>query len=244
MTMAPWAIVLVIVLVALAGLAIGWRVLRARASGPDDVPWRWTGLLTLACVPAVVAVTVAYVMTSDPVTAAAKPGGPAREAPHASGGNRVADTAAQLAARVRDNPEDAQGWVLLGRSLAAAGRFAEAADALGEAARRMPGNASVLAERADLLAMSRGRRFEGEPDRLIEAALALEPRHVKALALAGTSAYAKGDFAAAAAHWRRLLEAVPPRGDLAREVEANVREAELRAASGPAAARLPRPPGS
>lgn len=130
-------------------------------------------------------------------------------------------------------PTDAEGWARLGRSLAGAGRFEEAAAAFAEADRRLPRNAAILADRADTLAMARGRRFDGEPDRLIAQALEADPRHVKALALSGTSAFRRGDFALAARQWRTLLPLLPPQGDMAREVAENLREAERRSSGAP-----------
>ena len=192
--------------------------------------WRLAGWIAAACVPAVAALV--YVVLGNPRAIDVPAGSPPREAPHALAGAQVAGMADQLAARLRENPEDAEGWATLGRSLAAVGRFAEAADALGEAARRAPANAGVLADRADVLAMAQGRRFDGEPDRLIAQALAADPRHVKAIALAGTSAFERGDYAVAARHWRRLLSMVPAQSETARQVEARAREAERRAETG------------
>lgn len=207
-----------------------------RAPGPPMATdsWRWAGWIAAACVPAIAALV--YVMIGNPGAIDGRSAAPRREVPHALAGAQVAGLADQLAARLRDNPEDAEGWATLGRSLAAVGRFAEGADALGEAARRSPANATILADRADVLAMAQGRRFDGEPDRLIAQALAADPRHVKALALAGTSAFERGDYAVASRHWRSLLAVVPAQSDTARQVEAKAREAERRAEAGAVAA--------
>lgn len=233
-------VVLAVVVAAAIGAAIAWPLWRARrdAGRPADrrkAPgWAW---IALAGAPALVA--VGYVLTGNTGAKLAASAAAAREAPHGADKARMAVTADLLAARLRDNPEDGEGWAMLGRSLAALGRFGEAGEALGEAARRLPGNASVLADRADVVAMAQGRRFAGEPDRLIQAALEADPRHLKALALAGSSAYDRGDFAMAATHWRRLLAVAPPGGQMAREVEARTREAEQRIRV-PAGARTPR----
>lgn len=215
-------------------LRVAEDVDRAPGSPVAGESWRWAGWIAAACVPAIAALV--YVALGNP-GAIDEPSAPkGRDAPHPLAGAQVAGLADQLAARLRENPEDADGWATLGRSLAAAGRFAEAAEALGEAARRSPANATVLADRADVLAMAQGRRFDGEPDRLIAAALAADPRHVKAMALAGTSAFERGDYAVASRHWRSLLALVPAQSATARQVEAKAREAERRAEAGAAAA--------
>jgi cytochrome c-type biogenesis protein CcmH len=74
---------------------------------------------------------------------------------------------AKLAARLREEPEDAEGWAMLGRSYAVLGRFPEAVDAYAEAARREPRDAQLLADVADELAMARGQRVVGEPVKLV-----------------------------------------------------------------------------
>ena len=68
---------------------------------------------------------------------------------------------ARLAAKLRENPDDADGWKLLGRSYSVMGRFQEAVDAYAKAVQRAPRDAQLLADFADALAMSRGQRLEG-----------------------------------------------------------------------------------
>ena len=93
----------------------------------------------------------------------------------------------RLAARLRDSPEDAEGWILLGRSYAVLGRFGEAIQAYANATARMPKNAQLLADYADALGMAQGRRLQGEPEKIIARALEADPDNLKALALAGTA---------------------------------------------------------
>jgi len=131
----------------------------------------------------------------------------------------------RLAAHLRENPDDTAGWKLLGRSYASLERFPEAADAYAKAAVRAPRDAQLLADLAEALAMARGRRLEGEPEQLIARALELEPANLKALALAGTAAFARKDYAGAAAHWEKMLPLVTPDSEDARSIQASVEEA-------------------
>ncbi|MGH8529021.1 MAG: c-type cytochrome biogenesis protein CcmI, partial [Nevskiales bacterium] len=62
----------------------------------------------------------------------------------------------RLAERMKANPEDGQGWVMLGRSYGVLGRFDDAASAYANAVERLPGNADVLADYADMLGMTQG----------------------------------------------------------------------------------------
>jgi cytochrome c-type biogenesis protein CcmH len=139
---------------------------------------------------------------------------------------------ARLAAKLRENPDDAEGWKLLGRSYSVMGRFPEAVDAYAKAAQRAPRDAQLLADFADVLAMARGQRLEGEPARLVERALEIDPKNLKALALAGTAAYERQDYAGAATLWGRMLPLVPPDSEDARMIAGNVEEAKKLAGIG------------
>jgi cytochrome c-type biogenesis protein CcmH len=131
----------------------------------------------------------------------------------------------RLAARLRENPDDADGWKMLGRSYAVLGRFGEAVDAYSKAALRAPRDAQLLADFADALAMARGRSLQGEPEKLVLRALEIEPRNLKALALAGTAAFDRQAFAAAAGYWQRMLPLVPPDSEDAQVIRDNVAQA-------------------
>ena len=139
---------------------------------------------------------------------------------------------ARLAAKLRENPDDAEGWKLLARSYSVMGRFPEAVDAYARAAQRAPRDAQLLADFADALAMARGQRMEGEPARLVERALEIDPKNLKALALAGTAAFERQDYASAATLWARMLPLVPPSSEDARTIAGNVEEAKKLAGIG------------
>lgn len=148
-----------------------------------------------------------------------------REAEHAITAQQVEGMVARLAARLRENPDDIDGWKMLGRSYAVLGRHSEAADAYARAATKAPRDAQLLADFADALAMARGQSLQGEPEKLVLRALQIDPTNLKALALAGTAQYERKDFKGAASTWRRMLPLVPAGGEDARAVQSNVDEA-------------------
>jgi cytochrome c-type biogenesis protein CcmH len=143
----------------------------------------------------------------------------------------------RLAVRLKDNPEDAEGWMMLGRSYAVLGHFGESAEAYAKAAARMPRDAQLLADYADALAMAQGRRLQGEPEKLIARALAIDPLNVKALLLAGTAAFNRNDYSGAVRHWERILDAVPGESEMTQTVRTSIAEARAlgagRQAAGP-----------
>jgi cytochrome c-type biogenesis protein CcmH len=152
-------------------------------------------------------------------------------APHAGQSftrEQVDEMLTQLAARMEKEPDNLDGWVLLGRSYAALGRYPEAAAALRRAVALRGTDPDLLADYADVLAMANDQRLEGEPLQAIEKALAIAPEHGKALALAGTAAYERGDFAGAVQRWERLLKSVPPDSEGARAIQASIDEARVR----------------
>lgn len=131
----------------------------------------------------------------------------------------------KLAARLKSNPEDAEGWFMLARSYSVLGRFEQAAAAYAEAAKRMPEDAQLLADYADALAMAQGQRLAGEPEKLIARALRIDPNNIKALALAGSAAFERKDYAKAVDHWERILPLASGDPEFSRSINASLAEA-------------------
>lgn len=146
-------------------------------------------------------------------------------ATHGMTAQQVEALVERLAARMRENPDDPEGWILLARSYGAINRFDQAVQAYANAAARLPRDAQLLADYADVLAMAQGRRLQGEPEKIIARALKIDPRNFKALALAGSAAFEKKDYAEAIRYWERILPLVPPDAESARTIQANIAEA-------------------
>ena len=146
-------------------------------------------------------------------------------AAHGLNAQQVEALVERLAARMRENPDDPEGWILLARSYGAINRFDQAVQAYANAAARLPRDAQLLADYADVLAMAQGRRLQGEPEKIIARALKIDSRNLKALALAGTAAFEKQYYTGAVTYWERMLPLVPPDSDGARSIQANIAEA-------------------
>ncbi|WP_298834189.1 c-type cytochrome biogenesis protein CcmI [uncultured Piscinibacter sp.] len=149
----------------------------------------------------------------------------AGDARHSITPEQIEARVAALAERLKAEPGNAEGWVMLGRSYVVLGRFRDAASAWRRASELLPGNPTLLADLADVVAMSQGKRLAGEPSRLIQQALDADPRHVKALALAGSVAFEARDYAGARGYWQRLLEVAPPDSDIARSMQGSIAQA-------------------
>ena len=137
--------------------------------------------------------------------------------------NAMVDT---LAERLKSRPDDAEGWGLLARSYRALGRYADAAQAYAQASALAPDDASLLADYADVLAMTQGRRLAGKPAELAARALAIDPNHRKALALAATAAMEVRDLDRSRALWERLRDQFPAGSDDARQVASIIAEVD------------------
>lgn len=150
---------------------------------------------------------------------------------------QIQQMVAALAERLKAQPADLEGWLMLGRSYTALQRYQDAATAFRRAADLGPPDAGVLADLADVTGMAQGRRLAGEPARLVQQALDVDPRHVKALALAGSVAFEARDYGAARGYWQRLVAVVPADSPMARSVQGSIEQAtQLEAgASQPAA---------
>jgi cytochrome c-type biogenesis protein CcmH len=73
--------------------------------------------------------------------------------------------------------------------------------------------------------MTQERRLAGAPMKLIQRALAIDPKDVKALALAGSDAFDRKDYASAVSYWDRAVKAGPPDPQFAKQLEAGLAEA-------------------
>lgn len=143
----------------------------------------------------------------------------------------------KLALRLKDKPDDTEGWVMLGRSYTVLGRSADAAKAYETAVSRAPDNASLLADYAEAMSMAGNGQLQGEPEKIVQRAYAIDPKNVKVLALMGTVAFEKKDYAKAAALWEQMLPLVAPDSGEARTIQASI--AEARAQAKGAGAALP-----
>src|SRR5260370_32218148 len=96
--------------------------------------------------------------------------------------------AAKLAAKLDKEPDNAEGWAMLARTYYALNRYTDAMPAFEKATALDPRNASLLADYADAVGTAEGGLHE-KSRVLVERALAIDPTHWKALALAGTVAF-------------------------------------------------------
>lgn len=123
-----------------------------------------------------------------------------------------------LAAKLREEPDNAEGWRMLGRTYLileqtdkAVGAYDRAYQLLGDSA------PDLLIDYAEVLAFANDNSMQGRPLVLVNQALAVAPDMPKGLWLAGFGAYEADDFQVAIKHWSRALRN-PNLGDETRQM--------------------------
>jgi cytochrome c-type biogenesis protein CcmH len=188
---------------------------------------RWTAIVIGVALPVLAAAL--YVVIGTPLALT-------QQAVHEVDDRQVQAMVEGLAARMRAQPDSADGWQMLARSYNVLGRFRDAADAYARLVALVPDNAGYYADYADTLAMAQGQSLQGEPEKLIAKALAIDGGNLKALALSGSAAFERGQFEQAAQIWEKLVAVAPPGSDIADATANSIAQAKRlaaeRAASG------------
>jgi cytochrome c-type biogenesis protein CcmH len=187
----------------------------------------WTAAVLAAAIP--VGAVAFYLVVGAPSALLGQ-----RDPGHEVTRERVEQMVAGLAARLEKAPDDPDGWRVLGRSYSVMGRYPEAARAYERAVALVPGDAGLLADYADALAMAQGQSMAGKPLELVNRALAIDADQWKALALAGTAAMERKDYTRAIAYWERLRKVLPPGSGMEQSVDASIAEARSLAGAKPA----------
>ena len=142
---------------------------------------------------------------------------------------------AQVKQRLEKEPNNVEGWAILARTHYTMGNFQEAAAAYATLSTLLPYDADLLADYADALAMSQGRNFAGKPMELVQLALKIDPTQWKALAMAGSEAFDRKDYKAAAEYWQRLQDTTPADSPIRQRIQGSIDEARSQAGMPPVA---------
>ena len=189
-----------VAVLAAAGVGYWWTGSRAPASSMTNMP-------SVPSMPAV-------------------PSMPNSSAPHGTESDQMASMTDRLAQRLKDQPQDAEGWAMLARSYSVLGRHVEALVAYEKAIALRKDDPNLLADYADSLAMKNNRVLSGEPLKLVERVLKLDPRNLKALSMAGSEAFVRQDYAKAAQYWQQVVEFGPKDSPMVLQVLPNLEQAQ------------------
>jgi cytochrome c-type biogenesis protein CcmH len=187
--------------------------------GKESAPSRKTAVLVCLLLP--IAGLGGYALLGQPQAL-----NPEQTKPHQQvTAAQIEGMVSKLAARLKENPDDPKGWVMLARSYKMMGRYPEAAEAYSHATTLVEKDPTLLADYAELLAIS-GEGFKGKPTELINKALKLAPEDPQVLLLAGAAAGERGDFKASVAYWEKVLPQLEPGSEEAEAIAAAITQAK------------------
>lgn len=149
---------------------------------------------------------------------------------------KLATMATALTRRLQDEPNSAEGWIMLGRVQRARGLFAEADDAFGKAL-ALTQDDDLWIERAEVLAQKNSGSFAGQPWGIIQRVLTRNPQHINALLLAGSASFAELNYRSALRFWERARDLVDPNSSDAQELDRAMAEARDKLGLPPVPAR-------
>lgn len=147
----------------------------------------------------------------------------------------VEEMVASLEAKLAQEPDNAEGWYLLGRTYMSTQRYEDAAMAFGKVNELVPDQPAVLISLADATAMAQAGRITGAPAELVARALVLDPDNVTALWLAGKAEAEAGNNAEALKYWRRVLTLSIDDPQTQAEMRVQIAELERESGLSPAA---------
>ncbi len=139
---------------------------------------------------------------------------------------RIEANVAGLEKKLEQNPNDGAGWAMLARSYTSLARYKEASDAFDKATAIVATDADLWTEYAYALAMARGQQFDGKPTELLDKALQIDPKNLKALVLAGNAAFKAKNFNQAVAYWEKVLPTLPPGSEVQQSLSEKISEAK------------------
>lgn len=164
----------------------------------------------------------ALTQPSRPV--AAMPQAPANGAKPSMDMNAAIDS---LSAKLAKNPNDADGWLLLGRAYESVGRNEEGRKALQKAYELAPDKPAIEIAYAESLALtSPTRRIDGKSLEMIRHAMKSDPQNQDGLWLLGMSDYQNGRYAEAIASWEKIRAQLGPDSDVMESVTSMIDDAK------------------
>jgi cytochrome c-type biogenesis protein CcmH len=133
--------------------------------------------------------------------------------PSGAGGSQqsMADAVEGLAAKLVEDPNNPDGWMMLARSYMSMGNYAGAVEGYEKAVElESAQNPQALVGLGEALLANANGAWDGRIASLFENALALDPNNPQALFYGGISSSNRGDTTLAADRWERLLGLNPP----------------------------------
>ncbi|WP_408586316.1 tetratricopeptide repeat protein [Novosphingobium sp.] len=138
----------------------------------------------------------------------------------------VDDVIAKLEKRLADNPDDAEGWRMLGWSYFQTERYAEAATALKKATKLDPEHAETFSFLGEALVLASNKEGRIPPDAraAFDKALKLDPKDARARYFKAVAMDLAGNHRRAIKAWFALLADTPADAPYAEDIRKVIRE--------------------
>lgn len=141
----------------------------------------------------------------------------------------------KLKAQLDQNPDDPQGWSILGQAYAKMGRFQEAADALRKAVSLSKDDPEILGTYGEVLISANGGTVPEEARAAFDSVLAKDPKEPRARFYAALARYQAGDVRDALERWRALMAESPADAPWVPVVQGQIQQAAKQLGLDPAA---------
>lgn len=132
---------------------------------------------------------------------------------------QVSQLIERLQQRLQAQPDDADGWFLLGRTRLNQGEFEAAAEAFGRVAELMPGESVPLVFKVQALYLAEDRQLPPRVRQVLDRVLEMVPDQPIMLEILAMDAFQNGRFAEAANLFGQVLASGVPEGDRRRFLE-------------------------
>lgn len=116
---------------------------------------------------------------------------------------------AGLAEKLKKEPKNLEGWLMLGRSYKMLQRFPEAVEAFAHAYELAVEKVEVMLPYAEVIALSSDNNWAGKPQELVMKALTIDPKNLSGLWFAAMANAQQGDKKTAVGYLRKLEAALP-----------------------------------
>jgi cytochrome c-type biogenesis protein CcmH len=137
---------------------------------------------------------------------------------------------ARLEKRLKEQPNDPQGWARLGRSYDVLGRDEDAGSAYARAYQLASEDPEIISAYGAFLMSRDQSRMSAETVGLFRKLHKLEPNHAGALWALGFASYQEQNFSEAIAYWNQLLKLLPPDSEVVPQLKHAIDSARSEAA--------------
>lgn len=134
-----------------------------------------------------------------------------------------------LRTRLQDDPDNIEGWMMLGRIGMALNNATTATDAFEHAWKLAPGNIDAKLDYAEVLIRSSDQNDNQLGDRLLREVIAASHTHIRALSLLAFSSFEQQRFSDAVAAWQMMLRLLPQNDKRRAVIERSIAQAQAQA---------------